>query len=46
MSAWVFTLEDHISWPKLAKTYAFLAGFDATLFVCAWFAFQIRDFKT
>lgn len=46
MSAWVFTLENHISWPKLAEAYAFLAGLDATLFVCAWFAFQIRDFKT
>lgn len=46
MSAWVFLMEQHISWPKIAESYAFLLGLNATLFVLGWLSFQTRDFKT
>lgn len=46
MSAWVFLMEHHISWPKIIESYAFLGGLDVTLFTLGWLAFQTRDFKT
>jgi ABC-2 type transport system permease protein len=46
MSAWIFVVEHHISWAKIAESYAFLFGLNATLFVIGWLAFQTRDFKT
>lgn len=46
MSAWVFLLEQHLSWPKLIESYAVLAGLNVTLFVIGWLSFQTRDFKT
>jgi ABC-2 type transport system permease protein len=46
MSNWVYALETHLSWAKLAESYAFLAGLNVTLFVLGWMAFQLRDFKT
>jgi ABC-2 type transport system permease protein len=46
MSNWIYVLENHISWPKLAESYAFLLGLNITLFVVGWMSFQIRDFKT
>jgi len=46
MSAWVFLMDQHISWPKLIESYAFLGGLNVTLFVIGWLAFQTRDFKT
>jgi ABC-2 type transport system permease protein len=46
MSAWVFLMEQHLSWPKLIEAYAFLGGLNATLFVIGWLSFQTRDFKT
>jgi len=46
MSNWVFALENHLSWPKLVESYAFLGGLNATLFVIGWVAFELRDFKT
>lgn len=46
MSNWVFALEGHLSWAKLAESYAFLGGLNVTLFVAGWVAFQMRDFKT
>jgi ABC-2 type transport system permease protein len=46
MSAWIFIMEQHISWPKIIESYAFLLGLNATLFVIGWLAFQTRDFKT
>lgn len=46
MSAWVFLMEQHISWPKIVESYAFLAGLNISLFVLGWLAFQTRDFKT
>ncbi len=46
MSAWVFLMEQHISWPKIIESYAFLLGLNVTLFVTGWLAFQTRDFKT
>ena len=46
MSAWVFLVEQHISWPKIVESYAFLLGLNATLFIIGWLAFQTRDFKT
>lgn len=46
MSAWLFMLEQHISWPKIIESYAFLAGLNVTLFVLGWLSFQTRDFKT
>jgi ABC-2 type transport system permease protein len=46
MSAWVFFMEQQISWPKMIESYAFLLGLNATLFIIGWLAFQTRDFKT
>ncbi|MGJ8633178.1 MAG: ABC transporter permease [Luteolibacter sp.] len=46
MSAWVFFMEQHISWPKIVESYAFLMGLNATLFTVGWLSFQTRDFKT
>lgn len=46
MSAWVFLMEQHISWPKIIESYAFLLGLNASLFTIGWLAFQTRDFKT
>jgi ABC-2 type transport system permease protein len=46
MSAWVFILEQHLSWPKVIESYAFLLGLNVTLFVIGWLSFQTRDFKT
>lgn len=46
MAAWLFLMEQHISWAKIVESYAFLGGLNATLFVLGWLAFQTRDFKT
>ncbi len=46
MSAWVFIMETHISWPKIIESYAFLGGLNVTLFTLGWLSFQTRDFKT
>jgi ABC-2 type transport system permease protein len=46
MSAWVFLMEQNISWPKIVESYAFLMGLNVTLFVIGWLSFQTRDFKT
>lgn len=46
MSNWVYALENHLSWAKLAESYAFLGGLNLSLFVLGWMAFQVRDFKT
>ena len=46
MSAWVFLMEQQISWPKIIESYAFLAGLNISLFVIGWLSFQTRDFKT
>jgi ABC-2 type transport system permease protein len=46
MGAWIFLVEQSISWPKLAESYALLAGLNVTLFIIGWISFQTRDFKT
>ena len=46
MSAWVFILEHHLSWPKIIESYTFLLGLNVTLFTLGWLSFQTRDFKT
>lgn len=46
MSAWVFLMEPHLSWPKLIESYAFLIGLNLTFLTLGWAAFQSRDFKT
>jgi len=46
MSAWVFLVEQHLSWPKIIESYAFLMGLNISLFTIGWMAFQSRDFKT
>lgn len=46
MGAWIFLVENHISWPKVVESYAFLIGLNFTFFVIGWMAFQTRDFKT
>ncbi|HEY1123207.1 MAG TPA: hypothetical protein VGE67_16455, partial [Haloferula sp.] len=46
MSSWVYLLEPVISWPKLAGSYVFLFGLNATLFLIGYTAFRLRDFKT
>ncbi len=46
MSAWVYLMEPHLPWPKLAESYAFLAGLNASLFTIGWLSFQTRDFKS
>ncbi|MCF7674422.1 MAG: ABC transporter permease [Akkermansiaceae bacterium] len=46
MSAWVFLMETHLSWPKLIESYAFLFGLNLTFLTLGWAVFQSRDFKT
>lgn len=46
MSSWIFLLEKHIDWAKIAESYTLLLGLNATLFIIGWMAFQTRDFKT
>ena len=46
MSAWVFLLEQYISWPKIIESYALLIGLNISLFTIGWLSFQTRDFKT
>lgn len=46
MSSWIYLLENTISWPKIAMSYAFLIGLNATLFLIGYTAFRLRDFKT
>jgi ABC-2 type transport system permease protein len=46
MSAWIFFMEQHLSWPKLIESYALLFGLNASFFTIGWLAFQTRDFKT
>jgi len=46
MSAWVFLLEQNLSWPKIIESYAFLLGLNISLFTLGWLSFQTRDFKT
>jgi ABC-2 type transport system permease protein len=46
MSSWVYLLESVISWPKIAGSYVFLFGLNATLFLIGYTAFRLRDFKT
>lgn len=46
MSAWLFMAEQHVSWPKIIESYAFLFGLNITLFTLGWLSFQTRDFKT
>lgn len=46
MSCWVYLFEPHISWPKIASSYLFLLGLNATLFLIGYTAFRLRDFKT
>lgn len=46
MGAWIFLMEQHISWPKIVESYVFLFGLNVTLFTIGWLAFQTRDFKT
>ena len=46
MSAWVFLMEQQLSWPKVVESYAFLIGLNFTLFTIGWLSFQTRDFKT
>jgi ABC-2 type transport system permease protein len=46
MSAWLFLMERHIDWAKIAESYVLLAGLNATLFIIGWLSFQTRDFKT
>lgn len=46
MSSWLFLLEKHIDWAKIAESYVLLGGLNVTLFVIGWLAFQTRDFKT
>ena len=46
MSAWIFFVEQYVSWPKIIESYAFLMGLTVSLFTIGWLAFQTRDFKT
>ncbi len=46
MSCWVYLLENTISWPKIAMSYAFLLGLNATLFLVGNTAFRLRYFKS
>lgn len=46
MGAWIFLMEQHISWPKQLESYIFLFGLNITLFTIGWISFQTRDFKT
>jgi ABC-2 type transport system permease protein len=46
MSCCLYVMENTISWPKLAMSYGFLFGLNATLFIIGYTAFRLRDFKT
>ncbi len=46
MSAWVFLVDQYLSWPKILESYAILFGLNASFFTIGWLAFQTRDFKT
>ena len=46
MSAWVFLLDQNISWPKVVESYSLLLGMNVSFFTLGWVAFQSRDFKT
>lgn len=46
MGCWVYLFEHEISWAKMANSYAFLFGVNATLFLIGFTAFRLRDFKT
>lgn len=46
MSAWVYLMEQYLSWPKIVESYAVLMGLNISLFTIGWLAFQTRDFKT
>jgi ABC-2 type transport system permease protein len=46
MSSWIYLLEPVVLWPKLAISYVFLAGLNATLFLAGYTVFRLRDFKT
>lgn len=46
MSAWVFLMEQYISWPKIIESYAILFGLNVSFFTIGWLSFQTRDFKT
>ena len=46
MSAWVFLMEQYISWPKIIESFVFLVGLNFSMFTIGWLAFQTRDFKT
>lgn len=46
MSAWVFLVDQYLSWPKILENYAILFGLNASFFTIGWLAFQTRDFKT
>ncbi len=46
MSAWVYLMEQQISWPKIVESYSVLVGLNVSLFTIGWLAFQTRDFKT
>jgi len=46
MSCWLYLMDNHISWPKIAGSYVFLFGLNATLFLIGYTAFRLRDFKT
>jgi ABC-2 type transport system permease protein len=46
MSAWVFLMEQYISWPKIIESYAILIGLNVSFFTIGWLSFQTRDFKT
>jgi ABC-2 type transport system permease protein len=46
MGCWAYLFEQQISWAKMANSYAFLFGVDATLFLIGYTVFRLRDFKT
>jgi ABC-2 type transport system permease protein len=46
MSAWIFFMEQYLSWPKIIESYALLFGLNVSFFTIGWLAFQTRDFKT
>ncbi|QJE96120.1 ABC transporter permease [Luteolibacter luteus] len=46
MSCCIYVMENTISWAKLAMSYGFLFGLNATLFLIGYTAFRLRDFKT
>jgi ABC-2 type transport system permease protein len=46
MGCWAYLFEQEISWAKMANSYAFLFGVDATLLLIGYTVFRLRDFKT